>query len=363
MMPNAPPLPPRPPQMPPLPPMPGMMQAPFPPPPPLPPGPMPPSGFFHPPMPPMGPTQPILFEGHIVNNSKPKDSKEEVFQEISFNYPFKLEGIHVVPNQVTPPGFNITGRTKPDMHQRPFQLHIHGRIASTKEIVYLMGLTVNGGVQWMPVPPPASTFDIDYIVFIGDFEEITIFLHGFPILQSNEMMSLKSKPLPPYPYYFNDLIMTNKELAELRRFIPSFSKHNEKESFEYAKIYEKQSQFKSIKEILTGLPPLSSDGYDCNQYLSKLTNFHQKSLSSVKLLAELVEKIFSLNNNIEFLSEESYHTFQMELLTLTSIFQNLHQVRNDFYFSVLHHLNFLLFLMIRNQKMSMKMNWIPLRMY
>jgi hypothetical protein len=324
MMPPAPPPPPLPPK---LPPMPGMIMGMHAPPPP----PMPmsmsmsPQGFMQPPMQSMGPTRPVIFEGHIVNNSKGKD---EVFQEICFGFPFKLEGIHIVPNQVTPPGLSLVGRTKPDISQRQFQFQLHGRVASTNEIVFLLGLSVHGGVQWLPVPHPSSTLDLDYLVFIGDYEEITVMLHGFPIIPPNEINPNTSKPLAPYPFYFNDLLISNKEMTDIRKFLPFFSKQNERNTYEYVKkTYERQSNAKSIKEILTGLPPLSSEGLDSHFYLSRVTSTHQKSLLPVKSLAQLVEKIFSLNGNVQLAALEDYEILETELHSLQSIFKGLHQVK------------------------------------
>jgi hypothetical protein len=73
----------------------------------------------------MGPMSPPLFVGHIVQEGSaaaadPSLAALGAMHEVLFPHPVTIEGIHVVPNRVTPQGFGMQGRTLPDMHTRPF---------------------------------------------------------------------------------------------------------------------------------------------------------------------------------------------------------------------------------------------------
>lgn len=286
--------------------------------------PLPPAGFMPAaPMMPVGPLQPVIFEGHLTNTG----SKEiEVLQEIQFGHSFKFEGIHIVPNQYTPPGFNIIGRTKPDIRSRPFQLQIHGRVSSSGEFVLVLALTIQGGVQWIPVPHPLCTVDFDYLAFSGDYQEITTILHGYPNLpnvDSNYDFSKHPKPLPPYPFYFDDMVASPQDLLEIRRYLPTSSRFHENKAFENLKQYDRQTRTKTLKEILA--LPLTND-IPRNYFASKVSTTRSNSLLPVQLLAELVEKVFTLPTTVQLRVKEDYDSIIGQISSLNSILLNLHQV-------------------------------------
>jgi hypothetical protein len=286
---------------------------------------------------PIGPVQPVIFEGHIVNNSPDVKEKENggeatLFQEIQFGSSFKLEGIHIVPNSFTPPGFAVVGRTKPDLMTRPFALQLFGRNTANNEIVLLLSLTVQGGVQWMALDPELAEISCDYLLFSGDYLEITVLLHGIPsnldydgnLLPFNNLNN--SKPLPPYPYYFNELIIPAKDLVEIRKFLPNFANDGEKSSFDDEKLqYIKETKSKPLKELLN--LPLMKD-IDASFFLSRKNRFHSKSLFSVNMLAKLVEIVFSLNTNsiTELQAGSNYEVLLNEINSLTEVLTSIHEV-------------------------------------
>jgi hypothetical protein len=300
--------------------------------PPLPFPPMPAQHMF-----PIGPVHPVIFEGHIVNNSPDVKEKENggeatLFQEIQFGTSFKLEGIHIVPNSFTPPGFAVVGRTKPDLMTRPFSLQLFGRNIANNEIILLLSLTVQGGVQWMALDPELAEVSCDYLLLSGDYLEITVLLHGIPsnldydgnLLPFNNANN--TKPLPPYRYYFNVLIIATTDLAEIRKFLPNFSKENENSSFDEEKQqYVKELKSKPLKELLN--LPLMKD-IDVSFFLSRKNRFHSKSLFSVNMLAKLVEIVFSLNTNsvTDLLTAGNYDVLLNEINSLTTVLTSIHQV-------------------------------------
>eukprot|EP00981_Chlorochromonas_danica_P003615 scaffold667_cov168-Ochromonas_danica.AAC.22 len=204
------------------------------PPPPLPPPPLPPSSSstssstMLPYLPPGGPQKQPIFIGHLVNPLEhdpkhPKIMKEKIVEEIQFKGKIQFEGMHIVPNRITPPGYHFTGRTRPELHIRPFNLQIWGRVwnndnhenenelsssssssSSQSSIQLLLSITINGGVQWLPFPHPVNQWKVDYLMFKGDYEELSIILHGEIVEVQQEEEAL---PPPPYPAYFDNLYL------------------------------------------------------------------------------------------------------------------------------------------------------------
>ena len=102
--------------------------------------------------------------------------------EVAFQAAHVIEGIHVVPNKITPPGFNIEGRTFPDLHTRPFTLVVTARdVDRPQQLVNILSLNVSGGCQWIPIMPPFNAIAIDHLIFNGDFDVATVILHGIKI--------------------------------------------------------------------------------------------------------------------------------------------------------------------------------------
>ena len=131
-----------------------------------------------------GPTTGSIFVGHLYSSSTSNDtSKDASFaSDISLQAAHIIEGIHVVPNKISPPGFDIEGRTIPDIHTRPFNLVISARnVDDAKELVQILTLTITGGCQWIPILLPYNSIAIDYLKFYGDFEMVTVIIHGIKL--------------------------------------------------------------------------------------------------------------------------------------------------------------------------------------
>lgn len=137
-----------------------------------------------------GPMHPVIFAGHIGWNKDDEgllEYEEEdgnntpkfVF-ELNFNQQAHfLEGIHIVPMGISPPlGFAFQGQTAPEMAVRPFTLEIYARDIDTAAIKKVLSLTVNGGVQWMEIPAPMNSIAVDYLAIKGDFERLSLIIHG-----------------------------------------------------------------------------------------------------------------------------------------------------------------------------------------
>ena len=127
------------------------------------------------------PTEGAIYVGHLssfdANIGGARDPN--LSSEISFNAAHTIEGIHVVPKNITPPGFTIEGLTFPDLHTRPFTLVVTARdVDRPHQLVNILSLSVSGGCQWIPIMPPFNGIAIDHLIFNGDFDVATVILHG-----------------------------------------------------------------------------------------------------------------------------------------------------------------------------------------
>ena len=129
-----------------------------------------------------GPTTGSIYIGHLVSSSPTPNAVHRdpaLVSDIALEAAYIIEGIHVVPNKISPPDFDVEGRTWPDIHTRPFSLIISARnIDDSKDLVQILTMTITGGCQWIPILPPFNSIAIDHLKFNGDFEIITVVIHG-----------------------------------------------------------------------------------------------------------------------------------------------------------------------------------------
>lgn len=130
---------------------------------------------------PMGPTSPTIFVGHFGVSQSADQVACFAGRELTLHQPVKLEGIHIVPNGIKPPGLPIEGKTLPSMTTRPFHLNMFVRNVADRQIISVFLLTIHGGVQWMAIPPPFNDMTVDFIAFEGDFDVLSIIINGFPV--------------------------------------------------------------------------------------------------------------------------------------------------------------------------------------
>jgi hypothetical protein len=55
------------------------------------------------------------------------------------------------------------------------------RNVADNKIISVFLLTIQGGVQWMAIPPPFNDMTVDFIAFEGDFEALSVIINGFPV--------------------------------------------------------------------------------------------------------------------------------------------------------------------------------------
>lgn len=303
--------------MPPQPPMPGsMMPGMMPPMPPMPPN-MPPNmpGLMHmqPPMPPMPmmgnvgmmpmiqrqqASTPPLFIGHFSNAFQKSDNNKHKIRptiysvhEISFHAIVKVEGIHVVPLGYQPDGFKIRGRTKPDMNTRPFELKIYCRSSATKELIPLLLVSVAGGVEWMPLPPGNGDIELDFLAIDGDFDDLSIIIHG-TVVQDNA-----GDVLPPYPHVFNTLPLP----GDVARKALVKSSTGEMLEQAWSKVIDTSLAERSITIdsicMHAKLDNTEANHQQVQETIGGMCINSEHSLLPISLLAELVEKIFSVESS------------------------------------------------------------------
>lgn len=148
-----------------------------------------------------GPTTASIFVGHLISSSALDDRNRDpsLVSDLALKAAYIIEGLHVVPNKISPPDFDIEGRTIPDIHTRPFNLMISARnVDNTKDLVLILTLTITGGCQWIPILPPFNSIAIDHLRFHGDFEIITVIVHGIKL--DTQMLSLAAQNVLQSPY-------------------------------------------------------------------------------------------------------------------------------------------------------------------
>jgi hypothetical protein len=157
-----------------------------------------------------GPTTASIFVGHLISSSAIEDRNRDpsLVSDLALKAAYIIEGLHVVPNKISPPDFDIEGRTIPDIHTRPFNLMISARnVDNAKDLVLILTLTITGGCQWIPILPPFNSIAIDHLRFHGDFEIITVIVHGIKL--DTQMLSSAAQNVLQSPY-IDDSCITKK---------------------------------------------------------------------------------------------------------------------------------------------------------
>jgi len=265
----------------------------------------------------MAPSPPI-FKAHIVNKLKKVGDRmdSEIIQEVKLNNVVVLEGLHIVPNGINLPEMGMVGKTKPDLRDS-FQLQIYGRKVDTLEIVLLANITVCGGIQWMPT---TDVGEIDYMAFGGNFEELSIVLHGKVI---RKIADSSLQPLP-YPSYLDELLLPYGEL------IPTVSLSQSFEN-QFHELFNKSNNttrpsitFHKLCENLVHIlydPVQPKELTDVLSY--RISTMQGQSLVPIKEIADLVGKIFSLQKqNLKQLDIAIITEKMQEITDITTILQH-----------------------------------------
>ena len=103
--------------------------------------------------------------------------------EITFNKPVRIEGIHIVPADASPPGLpveGVIGVTTPKLFERPFdvrlQLHDLQHHRDVRVVADIPG--VKGGVMWFPLSPTDAMVPTNMLFVEGTFTRMTLIVHG-----------------------------------------------------------------------------------------------------------------------------------------------------------------------------------------
>ena len=123
--------------------------------------------------------------------------------EINFGCACILDALHIVPNGITPKGLRIVGKTRPEIKSRPFTMKLYVRNIENNTISPVHEWTIQGGVQWLPLPPHVQSMYTDYVAFGGDFDIMTVIIHGKKLLKhelTNKQYASLSNPLPEIKY-------------------------------------------------------------------------------------------------------------------------------------------------------------------
>lgn len=197
-----------------------------------------------------------IFIGHIkriqndqLNNSS--SSTSPYCNEIFFSSLVHITGYHIVPknfkldSDINPTKqINFTGKTSPDIHQRPFALQLFGKKISSSNsstpIKLLSSSIINGGIQFLPIENSSDDKEvkksekdgINYILFDGDFEEISIILYGEELKEDErnknetreeKLIRLAKSFYPSYFKLFNTPSPDSSSIPSSSIIIPSSS--------------------------------------------------------------------------------------------------------------------------------------------
>ena len=151
------------------------------------------------PMPKDGP----IFSGHLI---KPSNSSFDWVHEIFFEKPYFVEGVHIVPSKISVRNIMLEGKTLPDMFTRPFDLSVFSRPCTNEsnKVNHVISVKVTGGVEWLPFPQhkngaqhDLNSTGVDYLAFLGDFESLSVIIHGHE-QPTGEEETVRKLPLPPH---------------------------------------------------------------------------------------------------------------------------------------------------------------------
>ena len=126
--------------------------------------------------------------------------------EVLLGHPYLIEGVHIVPNGIGVPigsGITFEGQTSPTLDERSFTFDLFGRNLDSNEVKLILSINVEGGVQWAPLAPPQNGWAMDYIVFSGNFDVVSIIIHGM-ILESHALTEVARDYFFQGPPFFPD---------------------------------------------------------------------------------------------------------------------------------------------------------------
>jgi hypothetical protein len=259
-----------------------------------------------------GPSTPPVFAGHVksAGSVAPPSSDENV--NVQFQLPTTVEGIHVVPKNITPLGFSIEGKTSPDINTRSFVLDVYAH-GPDNSVQLLLALSIRGGVQWQPVPPPLNMFPATRLSFGGDFDVVSVIIHGahFQIGQNLPFLSTNETKESHTAICKESAISV--QLKKLNIDTDVLSKDHLKEavaslalmpSQRYSNEFSQLFQFDSTLE-----QERCSKVYAGENYFVKDRKIYEKSTSLVAIqdVANLVGSIFSFVETESIVSEQDFH--------------------------------------------------------
>lgn len=223
----------------------------------------------------------------------------------------RIEGIHIVPFGLALPGLAFTGKTKPDMQHRSFTFIMYGRNVETAEIIQLLDLSVRGGVQWMPLDDQLQNVVVDYLAIDGDFDEVSLLIHGEEDKKISRELERDPFRLPPYPNHWNYMFLSSSDIDPFMEKL----QHSETKIATSAEIgevkrnadFEKKllsdqlnnkNEFSELFHEIVRQNELDKEQVSSLQLLiGRLSVRHDSALVSLETLADLVEEVFSLPSN------------------------------------------------------------------
>ena len=115
--------------------------------------------------------------GHVDNRNAGEVT------EISFSMPVTIEGVHIVPADMSPPGLSVegvVGVTTPKINEGVFDvefaIHTLPDYGTIKTVALLP--KVSGGVMWHPFNAVDAATPTNQLIIRGTFQRMTLILHG-----------------------------------------------------------------------------------------------------------------------------------------------------------------------------------------
>lgn len=240
-----------------------------------------------------------------------------------------LDALHIIPNNICPPSMpKYIGKTKPDINTRPFSLKMFVRNVENNSIEPVQEWTIQGGVQYLPLPSHIQSMYTDYIVIGGDFDMVTLVIHGKK-LSKNEALSKKAanSNLP-------DIVLNHN----LKFLDDEYDESGDEFDYEDDDInHDKILRIQQLRRLMT----VSTSTYRRRLIKSQPTRAenliekyfdefgrcsNDKSRVSIKSVGDLLEVIFSVS--IEDISVDNIHSKLADLRKLHSSLDLCWQVRS-----------------------------------
>jgi hypothetical protein len=268
---------------------------------------------------------PPLFVSHIGFENR--SHSIPTMYEIKIGDICILDALHIIPNNIRPPSMpKYVGKTKPDINTRPFSLKMFVRNVENDSIEPVQEWTIQGGVQYLPLPSHIQSMYTDYIAIGGDFDMLSLVIHGKKLAKNELPSKLAAGNNLPDIRINHNLKFLDDEYDESA---DEFDYEDEAADPETSKRTQQLRHLMTMststhrKRILKS--QLSKADHLVEKYFDDQGKFHSdKSRVSIKAVSDLLDVVF--NVSLDNIAVENIHSKIADLEKLRSSLDHCWQV-------------------------------------